>query len=87
MKRYKVTYRYRKDGSAGIYKTDMMYVSSAEFAIEELKRHYIDEANDSVHVKAVAVVGDRLEIRYYDSDPDDEAEHETIFDDFRAERI
>ena len=33
MKRYKVTYRYRKDGSAGIYKTDMMYVSSAEFAI------------------------------------------------------
>lgn len=40
MKRYKVTYRYRKDGSAGIYKTDMMYVSSAEFAIEELKRHY-----------------------------------------------
>ena len=87
MKRYKVTYRYRKDGSTGIYKTDIMYASSAEAAIEELKRHYIDEANDSVHVKAIALVGDRLEIRYYDSDPDDEAEHETIFDDFRAKRI
>ena len=87
MKRYKVTYRYRKDGTAGFYKTDMMYVALAEFALEDFIRHFLDDAYDSVHVKAVALVGDRLEIRYYDSDPDDEAEHETIFDDFRAERI
>lgn len=85
--RYKVTYRYRKDGSTGIYKTDMMYASSAEAAIEDLKRHYIDEAQEIVNVQAIALVGERLEIRYYDSDPDDEAEHETIFDDFRAKRI
>lgn len=85
--RYKVTYRYRKDGSTGIYKTDMMYASSAEAAIEDLKRHYIDEAQEIVNVQAIALVGERLEIRYYDSDSDDEAEHETIFDDFRAKRI
>lgn len=85
--RYKVTYRYRKDGGTPIRKTDVIYAGNAETAIEMLKQHYMEEANDSVNVKAMALVDDGVEIRYYDSDPDDDAEHETIFDEFQAEKV
>ncbi len=87
MRRYKVTYRYRKDGRLPVRKTELVYSDSAKTAIENLKSHYIDEANDSVNVKVVALIKEGLEIRYHDSDPDDDADHEVIFDDFQAEKI
>lgn len=87
MKRYRVTYRQTRDG-IHTTKTEIVYADNGLDAIESVKKYYIAEANDTVHVVASARGTESVQVRYYEVGIDaDENVHEVILDNFRAEKV
>lgn len=87
MKNYKVTYRYQKDGGSRYLKDEVVPSGSEAEAIKLFLDGYAEAASDSVSIISAARLGDGLELRYYDSDPDDEEEHTVRIDKVRAKGI